>query len=181
MSTENLNNDKYIHRKVNKTHGFTIPENYFKTIESDFLKRLTVEEFPKESGFTTPKNYFKEVENTILPKITSKEKNGKVISIRTKTYRFTSIAVAASILLFIGINYFSIKNKRFDFDDITINEAEEWLNFTYQNTDTNDDFLVAFEVSDFEENELDDSSINNNDLENYLNTLERTSIINEIN
>ena len=41
--------------------GFTVPENYFRDIESNVIMRLKEDKLPKNHGFITPKKYFEKL------------------------------------------------------------------------------------------------------------------------
>ena len=178
MNTAQKNSENYINKKVDKKHGFKVPKNYFETVEDDFFVKLNESSFPKEAGFSIPKGYFDSLEDTILTKLETTKKPTKVISLRSKVIRFAPFAAAASILLFIGMNYFTFSPNT-NIDNIAITEVEKWVQNNI-NTINNDDLSIAFEASDFNETELISSSINNDEIEEYLQTVETSSILNEL-
>ncbi len=135
---------------IEKNEGFAVPNLYFEKLDAKILSKLDSSEIPKKTGFTTPKNYF---ENFEINSINISPEN-KVINLLSNQYKkFISMAVAASLLLFIGINYFANHQKTINLDDLTANEIENWM----------DDNLIGLNSYDIAEvyKEID---INNNSL-----------------
>ncbi len=181
MNTELKNSIDYITEKTGKRSGFTIPTNYFDDVEDNFYGKLSEVNLPKEQSFLVPDAYFNSLEDKILAKVSSSKKDKKVISIRSRIAQFASIAAAASVLLFIGIHYFSIdKTENLNFDTLATTEVENWFDYTINNINS-DDLALVLETSDFEENEFLSNSINDDILEEYLNAIETPSLLNEIN
>ena len=83
------------------------------------------------------------------------------------------MAAAASVLLFIGINYFS--TQKTTFDDITITDIESWFENGYGETYT-EELATAINTSDIEDDLF--ASISDESLENYL--LDSTTPLNDI-
>ena len=45
--------------------GFSVPENYFGSIENAVFAKIAETNLPKENGFTTPTNYFDTLDTSI--------------------------------------------------------------------------------------------------------------------
>lgn len=176
MDNELRNSIDYITKKVGKNPGFTTPVNYFDDVEDTIYNNLPGENFPKKQAFSVPNTYFDALEDTILARVDPETKETKVIPIRSRIARFASIAAAASVLLFIGIYYFSVNNNQ----PLTLTEVENWFDDNINDID-NDDLVVFLESSDLEEEEFISNPINDDILEEYLNTIDTSSLLNEIN
>lgn len=175
---------KYISNQTKKVNGFTVPNNYFENFEEKILIE-SYASFNKKSPFKTPDNYFENLEDSIINKITAIEKqpNSKVISLYKKTIQLIPTAVAACILLFVSYTYFNFNttNEIIDFNNITAAEIEEWYENGYLTTNE-EDLSVAINSTNlnFEEDILTSINLNNDNLEEYLNTIEDSTIFNEI-
>jgi hypothetical protein len=176
-----LNNSiEYITNKVGKETGFSIPRDYLDTIEDEFSLSLSEGKLKKESSFTFPENYFDKLEDKILDKVTNHQKTVKVISLREKIVRFTSIAAAACLFVFIGINSFSDATKSsFDIDSLADSDIEFWLE-NNTTTFTENDVTLVFDETDFDETELISNNITDDHLEEYLNSIETSTLLNDI-
>ena len=164
-----------------KNNGFKNPDNYFESFEDNLFTKLSEESLPQQSGHKTPKDYFNNLEDEILQKINSSERQIKVISFTSKLKSYIPYAAAASILLFIGINYFSIHNNTINIEDISNNEIVSWLENNYEEINTNT-LAEAFTEKDFSDNELiNNVNINDTEIENYLNNVDSSVILNELN
>jgi len=171
MDKELKNSIDFINQKVGKNTGFSTPSNYFKQLEESIEISLYTNDLPKNNAFKVPTDYFDTLENDILSK--AKEET-KVTSIRKKIIQFIPYTAAASVLLFVGINYFN--TNKTTFEDITIADIESWYENGYGDTET-EDLSIAFNDVNIEEDVL---SIDENQLEDYLNTIDSDDIINEI-
>ncbi|WP_428740589.1 hypothetical protein [Tenacibaculum sp.] len=166
----------YLNQKVDKKTGFSAPEGYFDNVQESIYSSLFVDSLPKEKPFSTPDDYFTSVEKNILSKIEQKENTKvKVIPLRNRLFQYIPAAAAASVLLFIGINYFS--SQKISFDDITIADVESWYDNGYGNTNT-DELATVINPADIEEDIL--STISDENLEDYLNTIDNNTLLNEI-
>ena len=166
----------FINQKTGKKTGFKTPDNYFNEIEETIYSSLFIENLPKEKGFKTPDNYFDKIETSVLSKLSlEKSTNTKVISLRKRVLQYIPAAAAASVLLFIGINYFN--TQKITFDDITVADVESWYENGYGNTNT-DELATVINPSDIEEDIL--SSISDENLEDYLYTIDNNTLLNEI-
>lgn len=178
MNTELKNSEMFLTNNVGKKSGFKVPKDYFETLEDDVFAKLTTDDFEIETGFEVPNNYFDGLENQILAKISSEEKEVKVIPLRTKIANFASIAAAACILLFVGFHFFGTSETN-SFENLPISDVVNWAENNMVMID-NYDLNNAFEVSDFDENELLSSEISDETIENYLTNADTSTLLNEI-
>lgn len=58
--------------------GFTVPPNYFETLNAQIQSRVAIEQF-KSVGFTTPPNYFAKLQTSILDQTVNAKPATKVI------------------------------------------------------------------------------------------------------
>lgn len=177
MNKEIQNKIDFINQKTSKKTGFSTPENYFKEIENDFFSLIATKNLSKENTYKVPTDYFNTIENEILTKLSNENlKKGKVISLNKKILRLIPFTAAASILLFICLNYFNTNNT-YSFKDITEADISFWYENGYGNTN-NEELAIVLDASDFDEDIL--SSINDESLEDYLNTIDNSTLLNEI-
>ena len=108
----------------------------------------------------------------------SLKKEVKVISLRSRLLKIIPAAAAASVLLFIGLNYFSFSDTA-SFESISSEELENWLDESYIN---NASSTVNFVDADFKDsNVLEEvSSIKDEDILEYLNTIDSATLLTEI-
>lgn len=175
MTADNENNSTHHNSATNNFGGFTTPDKYFTSVADDFFTRLTESTLPETSGHHVPNNYFDTLEDTIIAKLDVPHKPPKVISLRRRILQFIPAAAAASVLLFVGINYFS---GPITINDISATEIEAWYENGYGDVD-NSDFVNIFDTTDFEEEDLLTINIDDNELENYLNTIDDSILLNE--
>ena len=104
-----------------KNTGFSIPQNYFESIEPKVIAKLNND---------VPVDYFDNLEDKVFAKLVIEnhiKKPVKVISLRTRIVkRFIPLAAAASIVLFISISLFS-KQETLTFDNLEISSISTWL------------------------------------------------------
>lgn len=149
----------------NKGPGFKVPENYLK----DFNIDLTNEEseiIPKKTGFKVPAAYFNDLEeklseltSIILPddtgfkvpetyfenftvKTETRRKNRIIHLFRENKSKIIGFSIAASILLLFSIYPVFNNNNTLDFNDLSSNDIENWL-------EMNSDEISSFELSEF--------------------------------
>ena len=161
--------------------GYIIPNQYFDTIESRFFEKSPVS-FPKESGHRIPdgyldtiedsilsklnpavsdipKDYFEHLETRVFERLANEEKEIQTIALR-KYWLTGLVAVAASILLFVGI-YKPMKDKPLDTASIESYMMEG-------NVDV-DVYELAEAINDNEINTLESQeNLKEDNLENYL-------------
>ncbi|OSY88348.1 hypothetical protein WH52_06180 [Tenacibaculum holothuriorum] len=178
MKEFNKHNKKELSLNEIKSTGFKTPTNFLDSVEDDFFTKIAEEKLPKTNGFEVPKDYFNSLEDEILKKVPSQT---KVINLRSRLKKAIPLAAAASVLLFIGINYFSVQSETITFDDISSTEIENWLENGYTSINTTD-LASVLDETDFNDNELiDNTTIEDIEIEDYLNSIDASSLINEIN
>ena len=169
MKPENKN---ILNKIKNKGAGFKAPENYFENLEDKILSKINKSDLTKNTGFKTPDKYFENIDNKILTKIKS-NKSSKVVSLKNYNYiKIISFSIAASFLLFIGINKFKSNSNNFNFETVAISEIENWVE--------ND--LISFNAYDIAETFSDIDLIidDNYSDEEILDYLDNTDIENLI-
>jgi hypothetical protein len=177
-TTEDAIEAKLVEEKFTKEKGFTIPENYFSPIKDGFETKLSEEKFTKEKGFTIPDAYFKELENDILAKVT-KTKETKVISFKERVLKFIPIAAAASVILFIGLNSFVFnKTEELTLDSLSDVDIEYWLESNTLNTN---DVTVILQEDLLEDDDFYFATLEDENIEDYINSIDNTSIFEELN
>ena len=181
MNKELKNSIDFTNQQVGKKTGFDIPENYFNGIEEKVSTTISSINLPNKNAFKTPPSYFNSIEDDIFNKLNlnynNKQKEVKVISIRKRILQLVPITAAASILFFIGINYLNTSTK-VTFDDITLADVESWYENGYGDTN-NEDLAIAFNSAITEDN-YSFLSISVENLEDYLNDIDNSDFINEI-
>ncbi len=178
MDTKNKNSLDYIKSITQNKNGFSTPENYFDSVEDTVFSKIKEQSFSKENAFTAPKDYFENFEDSLFEKINFPKKEVKVISLRARLLKVIPAAAAASVLLFIGLNYFSFSDTA-SFESISSEELENWLDESYIN---NASSTVNFVDADFKDsNVLEEvSSIKDEDILEYLNTIDSATLLTEI-
>lgn len=161
-------------------HGFSVPTNYFDSVEDQFFADLATNQFPKETGHQVPSNYFSTVEERLFSQLEFAEKEVKVISLRTRMLRYIPTAAAASVLLFFGLNYLTLTNTNI-FENISSTEIENWISEDYLTLNP-ESFSAQFVDADFTEASLleDDLSLTDDEIFDYLNTIDNTVLLTEI-
>ncbi|MBJ2175468.1 hypothetical protein JBL43_14545 [Aureibaculum sp. A20] len=155
-----------------KKEGFENPDDYFNSIEENVLQKLQLDNEKKESGYKIPKNYLDSIEDHVLEKIKSKKSKSKVIDFKTIFLkRLIPLAAAASLLIFIFINY---NNSTTDtsLDQLASAEIEQWIDEdliafdTYEITDVFEDIELESQPI-FEDDEIIEF-LNGTDIENLI-------------
>ncbi|OAD44868.1 hypothetical protein [Polaribacter atrinae] len=179
MENKIKNSEEYLNSILGKETSFSLPKNYFDTIENAIETKLAEENIINENGFTAPDNYFNDLENEILAKVSSPKKETKVISFKERVLKMIPIAAAASIILFIGLNSFVFnKTEELTIDSLSDDDIEFWLNSTTLHTN---DIAIVLENDVLEESDFYFSSLEDENIEDYMNSIDNTSFLNEIN
>ncbi|XRE44409.1 hypothetical protein ACIVBQ_002613 [Tenacibaculum discolor] len=166
----------FINQQVGKDCGFSTPQNYFEEVEETINTSIFIDSLPKNKAFNTPDSYFDDIEAQIQSKLTTEQiTETKVISLRKRVLQYIPVAAAASVLLFIGINYFN--TQKITFEDITITDIESWYENGYGDID-NSELAVTLNTSELDEDIL--ASISDETLEDYLDSVDTPTLINEI-
>ena len=178
MNNELENSINYIKEKTGNNSGFSIPKDYLNGIEDDFMLKLKEEELPKTTPFDIPDTYFDNLETAILNKVTNTPKKGKVISLKNKLYKFIPASIAASLLLLITTQFFNNQSNTISLDDLSYTDVENWFEENTIYTDTEMVFNFEDNVDDIDFT-LTSVNINDNAIEDYLNSIDESYLINE--
>ncbi|WP_440066168.1 hypothetical protein [Tenacibaculum discolor] len=166
----------FINQQVGKDCGFSTPQNYFEEVEETINTSVFIDSLPKKKAFSAPDGYLDAIEAKIQSKLeTEQTTETKVISLRKRILQYIPVAAAASVLLFIGINYFN--TQKITIEDITITDIESWYENGYGDID-NSELAVTINTSELEEDIF--ASISDETLEDYLDSVDIPTLINEI-
>ncbi len=178
MDKETKHSIDFINQKINKKDGFIIPDNYFDKLDDDLQIIVNQNSFPEEHNFEVPEMYFATLENEILFKIkTTNTLKPKVLSLRKKIIQYVPNAIAASVVLIIA-SYFYFNSNEVTTYNFNTTDIEDWFDEDY-NIISSDDLAILFTADDFTEDELS-VKINNDNLEEYLNTIDSSNLIEEL-
>lgn len=158
MENKDIHNNDWL-SKLPKESGFEVPEGYFDAIEDQFSAGLREELLPKSTGFEVPQDYFDGLEDTILEKI-ELPKKVKVIPLRARVLRMTTIAAVITLLLTI---YF----KPLEQEEPSYEEIAAWIDDNMSDIDTIEIIGAFDEDTNLDESFFDDS-LENNNIEKYL-------------
>jgi hypothetical protein len=175
MNNDNKNINDYLNNIPKDKNQFSIPENYFNSVEDSVLSKIIEEQLPGELNYNVPDDYFKNFEDTLFSNSEFSKKEVKVISLKSRIIKFIPTAAAASMLLFVGLNYFSVVKSN---DSITSDDLELWIDESYNDYSNS----IQFVDTDFTDNTIleDDSSFEDEDILEYLNTIDNSSLLTEI-
>lgn len=171
MDKELKNSEDFI-RKHSSCEGFSTPENYFESIEDGFSTKLIEASLPKMHGFSAPDSYLEDLEDTLLSQVTTPNK-GKVISLRKRFVKIIPAAAAAAIALLI------VFNMPKEVEEPTLEEIANWFENDI-NRISSDDISLAFEDLDIDD-DIIDTSFNTDEIETYLEEIDTSYLLNEIN
>ncbi len=202
MTLEELENiAPKLHELQQLKGGFSIPKDYFGTVEGVIFSKLLEDNLDKKTPFRTPKNYFSTIEDRVLESLKSEEKENvyatpkgyfdsvedkvferlqtetKVIDFKTRFIKkFLPIAAAASLLLFITLQLLNNTSEQKDlFASLETSEIENWIE--------NGDFemnsyqiAAVYEDTNIEDIELE-QEYNDDHLMEYLDDIDLESLI----
>ena len=180
MKNKTPNSESFLEEKTGIKTGFSSPTNYFDNLEEAISAKLIEEALPKAHGFKVSENYFTSLEDQIISKISSEEKSikhTKVISLKDRLLKIIPIA-AASIVLFIGLNSYvfdTINSTSIDY--ISDNDMEYFLESNAVNTI---DFAAVFNDDIENESILSLTNIEDESIEDYMNSIDNTYLLNEL-
>jgi len=177
MNNKKQNSFDFTNGKTQNENGFSIPENYFDTVEDAVFSKIGEQHFPVGNAFSTPDRYFESFEDTLFSKLDITKKEVKVISLKSRVLKFIPTAAAASVLLFIGLNIFTTEDP---FNTISSEDLDSWFDENYIDYSTVN--AIEFIDTDFTERNIleDDTSIDDDDILEYLNTIDSSSLLTEI-
>ncbi|TXD48270.1 hypothetical protein [Polaribacter sp. IC073] len=178
MDNKIRNSEDFLKSVLNKKTGFSAPKNYLSGAEDQLASFLTEDKLPKENGFTIPENYFEELEASITEKIVP-NKEVKVISLKSKLLKYIPMAAAASLALFLSLNYLSLQStKEVSFENLAHSDIENWV-LENANELSDEDFAALLQREITNENDFALTDINNNDIEEYIIDSENSSLLND--
>ncbi len=141
-------NKDILKKNKNNDSGFLLPENYFKDIEGKIISKV------KYTGFKAPINYFQEIDDQILNNYKETTSQTKVYKlIKSRKFKFIGYSIAASFLLFIGLNNFNVENEQLEFETLEFSEIEGWM----------DNDLISFSSYDIQDT-FGDISLTNDEI-----------------
>lgn len=144
-----------------KVNDFKIPENYLDSFTTKLMVKLTDEVIveKKQDGFKVPDNYFDSLHDTLSQKI--QRPQPKVVQLNPFKKYYYVAAVAAVLLIFVGLNYDSETEITFDHLEISAIESfiyEDALEFsTYELAEMLP--IDEVEIKDIIENQFNDENI----------------------
>jgi len=153
-----------------KGTGFKVPNDYFDSFESKVLSKVSSD---------IPQGYFDSFENKVFKRL--KEEATplvKVISLKQRIIkRYVPMLAAASIVLFIGLNFYN-NSQTVSFDSIDTASVSSWLQNT--NYDADDSYVLG-ELLDADDisslTASNESTIKDSQIIDYLNYSDLENII----
>ena len=147
--------------KLPKDSGFEAPEGYFDQIEDQFSAKLREDSLPNSPGFEVPEGYFSTLEDRILKNI-ELPKKGKLISLKSRIMQISSVAAAIAILFVSYLMFSGTSN-----DEPTFEEIAVWIDTNISDVETEDLVNLLGNDEDLDDSFFD-STIENNNIEKYL-------------
>ncbi|WP_298763617.1 hypothetical protein [uncultured Polaribacter sp.] len=177
MENEIKNSEDYLKSILKKETGFTTPENYFSKVEDNIETLIFKEKLPTKTGFKVPDAYFNTIQDTILDNIKI-EKEVKVISLKQRILKYSAIGVAATIALFLSLNFFNTTATTADFNKLAQTDIENWI---VENSSefTTEDFATILNESILNEEEFVFTDLKNDAIEEYIINTDNTYLLNE--
>ncbi|SEC91184.1 hypothetical protein SAMN04489761_3941 [Tenacibaculum sp. MAR_2009_124] len=180
MNNDLKNSIDFLNEKTNKKNSFAVPENYFEEFDVDVLDQKDID-LNKQNPFKLPNSYFDSFDDNLFEKI--KESNTvkeKVIPLYKKIVQLIPAAAAASVLIFATYLY-SKSTSSINFNTLSTTEIENWYENGYIDS-SSDELIIALNESDinFDNETFDSITLDDDNMEDYLNNLEENTIINEI-
>jgi hypothetical protein len=149
-----------------KGSGFIVPEDYFDSIETKVLAKLSND---------VPKNYFDTLEDAVFARLNKNIKQDvKILSLKQKiVIRYAPILAAASVVFFIILNFYNTSNN-LSFDSLDTENISTWLEYTTY--DSSNSYVLGALLDTEDINIL--ASINENDINDsqLLDYLDKTNI-----
>jgi hypothetical protein len=168
--------------------GFNTPEGYLESLEDRMGKTFQdlknskakeldkaiekTDDFPslnkidRKHGFSVPKGYFDQLESEL-----TKSKNTKIISLNDRNKRLFYLSIAASILLFFGIQYMNTTEITSEQLLLQDQEIANWIEADLIHFDANE---IAEAFSDVE---LEDPFYTDEEIFSYLNDIDIENLI----
>jgi hypothetical protein len=181
MNRDTRNREDYILSNIPKEENiFSVPENYFDSLEDRVLSQIIEEQLPKKLPYTIPDTYFEEFEDRLFTNTEFSKKEVNVIRLKSRILKIIPVVAAASILLFIGFNYFTTIKPN-SIDSVSSGDIELWMDENYVEYSTTN--VMEFVDADFIERSFileDDTSLEDEDILEYLHTIDTSSLLTEM-
>jgi len=174
------NSETYLKSVLKKDHGFTVPKDYFDTVENQFSLKSLEKEFSNNNSFTTPDSYFTNLEDRIVSKVIVEEKPVNVISFRQRISKMIPVTVAASIILCVGLAYFNSLNTNTTFNELSQNDIEIWFLENYD-TMTSEEIASFITADGISVENFNDINLESEAIEDYIIYNENSNLLDEIN
>ncbi|WP_276389928.1 hypothetical protein [Eudoraea chungangensis] len=118
-------------KKHKKNSGFKIPDNYLERFSDDLLQKLEVgESKANHNPFSIPDDYWNTLEKEVLKK-TTENKKPKKSTIRLAPYYAVAASVALIIFLTIGTEKNKTKESDLTFANLEVTELQLYLQEVY--------------------------------------------------
>ena len=160
MSNKDIHTDDWL-SKLPKDSGFKVPVGYFDSVEDQFSARLRAENLSEDAGFKVPEGYFDTLEDLIVSKVELEQK-GKVIPLRTRILRMSSIAAVIAFLLTLYFNPIVITET-----EPSSEEIAAWIEDNMETFDA-DDIINSFDEDLTLDDSFFDNTLENTSIEQYL-------------
>lgn len=180
MSEDLKNSIAFLKENTGKASSFKAPEGYFDAFEERLFAREEIPNTAKNKGFKIPENYFNDAEERIFEATISREPQHRKTSYYRHVVQMIPTAVAASLLLFMAYTYFAIVEPN-NLSSFSTEEIEDWYDYGYLDNNDSEFALVIDEASlTFDSDILNTVSLEDEDVEAYLNNLSSETLANEI-
>ena len=167
MKKETQNSEAFLNSVLKNGNGFKKPKNYFSEFDTKLETKIFEEQLPKKTGFTISDDYFKSLDAEILGStILKEESKGKVIHLK-KLQPWFSIAAIFIISLSVSLLYFTNQTENISFDDIAQSDIEIWI-INNPDVLTSIELETILKEENLEETNFDFTEISSDALEEYL-------------
>lgn len=179
MKPEQKHNETFLTNKVDKKHGFSVPKDYFSSLNDEISAKISTDSFSDAPGFDVPENYFENLEQKILEQVAPKTKEIKVISLKDRVLKIIPYVAAATVLLFITLNTFDFNfDEKITLDSLSDADFEYWLDSNSLNAT---DIAIVLDEEVLDENSFYYTDLEDENIEDYINSINTTTLLNEIN
>ncbi|PXX24945.1 hypothetical protein [Arenibacter sp. ARW7G5Y1] len=154
--------------KLNKNNSFKVPEGYFDTLSNDLMKKIAKEDIstPLNEGFKVPEGYFENINSKILGQLENTPVEPKVIPLKSyKKHYYTAASIAAVILLFLSVQFNSVKTP--SYSDLANSDIEHYFEFNDLELSSYD-LAEILPIHDLDLNDILESRLDNDNIIDYL-------------
>ncbi len=165
-------NKKHINLNLLKAKGtgFTVPNGYFGSFEAKVLNKLS-SDIPSDYFNSLEDKVFNRIKKEVIPQV-------KVINLKQRIIkRYVPILAAASVVLFIGLNFYNNTNT-ISFDSLDTTTISSWLEDS--DYDTSASYVLGELLSADDINSLtvlNESTLNEAQLLDYLDNTDIDNLI----